>query len=88
LLIQEETKKRKHALFYCCHDDIQENNARKLLPVVHPYWEYYDNVYHDLKKHALEFMMEQLSHAHPGKCCGKMFEVFCIGMSKSSIIHG
>jgi hypothetical protein len=56
-----------------------------LLPVVHQYGEYYENVYHDLKKHALEFMMEQLSHdtlfqymstiPHPHKCCGKIFDV-------------
>jgi hypothetical protein len=52
---------------------------------VHPYGEYYENVYHDLKKHALESTMEQLSHdtlfqymstiSHPGKCCGTMLEV-------------
>jgi hypothetical protein len=48
---------------------------------------YYDtyNAYHDLRKHVLEFTKEQLSGEimchymltipHPGKCCGKMFEV-------------
>jgi hypothetical protein len=52
--------------------------------LVHPYGEYYENVHHDLKKHSLEFMMEQLSHdtiyqcmstiSHPDKCSGKRLE--------------
>jgi hypothetical protein len=49
--------------------------------------EYYNtyNAYHDMKKHVLEFTKEQLSCdilfqytltiPHPGKWCGKMFEV-------------
>jgi hypothetical protein len=74
-----ENKVAAHSLEECL--DMEQG---KLLPVVHPYGEYYENVYHDLKKHALEFTMEQLSQdtlfqylptiPHPGKFCGKMFE--------------
>jgi hypothetical protein len=55
--------------------------------LAHPNGEYYNinNAYHNLKKHALAFTMEQLSNdillqyisaiPHPDKCYGKMFDI-------------